>query len=79
MEKDESATLYQALSTFCNRYDPADEATATDHFTSKEIQSIVREHTGITINLQELFQLLDQMHYKYKLEDDKFKWLVRKP
>jgi uncharacterized membrane protein YkoI len=77
-DNEESQGLYQALSVFCNRYDPAEDNTATDYFSSKEIKNIVESHTGVHVDMKELYELLDKMHYKYKLVDNDFMWMVRK-
>ncbi len=76
--KVESSEYYQALSTFIQRYDPSDVNSTTDFFSSKEIQTIVKNHTGVEIELGELHNLLVQMHYTYQLEEDEFRWMVKK-
>lgn len=80
-EKDEEnflAKAADALSSFCTQYDPAIEATATDYFSSKEIHKIVAEHTGTKIPVETLYSLLHDMGYTYKLEDNEYKWMVKK-
>ncbi len=76
MEKDSGQ--YQALSVFCNRYDPATEENATDFFSSKEIQKIIRDHVDFNIGGQDLYNLLIDMHYTYIMRDDEFVWLCKK-
>jgi hypothetical protein len=77
-KRNERDSFFQALSTFCNRYDPAGDETVTDYFSSKEIINIVSDHTGTSIPLKELYELLDQMKYKYILDDNTMMWMVRK-
>ncbi len=67
-----------ALSAFCTQYDPATKDTATDYFSSKEIQALIREHSGLEIDLQNLCELLQKMGYCSDLQGGKFMWLVKK-
>jgi hypothetical protein len=69
---------FDTLSVFCDKYDPATPNDATDYFSSKEIQSIVQKHTGKNLDLTELHQLMLNLKYQYRLEEDEFKWLVKK-
>lgn len=77
MNKEESTEEFEALSTFCYKYEPAKKELATEHFSSKEIQKIVLEHTGKKIELIELNKLLTQMNYDYELLDDQFRWMMK--
>lgn len=67
-----------ALSAFCTLYDPAIEESTSDYFTTREIQSIIFNHTGIHMELMEIHQLLSEMKYSYKLDDHEFRWMVKK-
>jgi hypothetical protein len=67
---------FDALTVFCSKYEPATATNVTDYFSSLEIQQIVAKHTGVTLPLTELHNLLVQMKYNYQLEDDEFKWLT---
>lgn len=67
----------QALSVFCTRYDPADDKTATDFFSTAEIQKIVGEHIGIEVEKSLIYELLVEMKYTYKMMDDEFVWLCK--
>lgn len=78
MDKAEKDEFYQALSVFTQKYDPADISTATDKFSSMQIQSIVAKHVGVTIELGDLHNLLCDMKFTYELEEDEFVWLCQK-
>lgn len=78
MADNENSESYHALSIFCQKYDPAAIDTATDKFSSIEIQNMIAKHLGITIELGELHNLLSEMKYVYELEDDQFVWLCQK-
>jgi hypothetical protein len=67
---------FDALAVFSSKYEPATTTNVTDYFSSLEIQQIVAKHTGVTLPLTELHNLLVQMKYNYQLEDDEFKWLT---
>jgi hypothetical protein len=78
MDDQEKQEQYQALSVFCQKYDPANTSTCTDKFSSMQIQSIVANHTGINIELGDLHNLMTEMKFIYELEDDQFVWLCQK-
>lgn len=80
-EKEEARKLelaMNALSAFCNLYDPANDKTATDYFSSREIQKIISDHTGFFIDVSTINDLLTKMNYKYSLNDNVMNWMVRK-
>lgn len=72
-----SEALNPALEFFCNKYEPANMATASDFFTSRFIQSLIYNHTGIQIELMELDSLLKGMGYACELLDGELRWLVK--
>lgn len=78
MDNEEKNEFYQALSVFAQKYDPADNSSVTDKFSSRQIQKIVANHVGITIELGDLHNLLTEMKFTYELEDDEFVWLCQK-
>ena len=78
MEDNQKDEYYQALTVFCQKYDPADESSVTDKFSSLQIQKIIANHVGITIELGELHNLMHEMKFIYELEDDQFVWLCQK-
>lgn len=78
MDKNQKDEYYQALSVFCQKYDPADHSSVTDKFSSLQIQNMVANHVGITIELGELHNLMIEMKFIYELEDDQFVWLCQK-
>lgn len=74
----EESEAYQALSIFCQKYEPASITTVTDYFTSREIKALVDDHTGTDISLLELHKLMIQLKFTYLMSDDEFRWLSRK-
>jgi hypothetical protein len=67
---------FYTLAVFCSKYESATATNVTDYFSSLEIQKIVAKHTGVTLPLTQLHNLLVQMKYNYQLENDEFKWLT---
>lgn len=78
MDENKKDEYWQALSVFALKYDPADNSTATDKFSSMQIQDIVAKHVGVTIELGDLHNLLREMKFTYELEEDEFVWLCQK-
>lgn len=69
---------YHILSVFSLRYNPATEQTATDFFSSKEIQSLINDHIGKNIPLDELHNIMRDLKYQYIMRDQQFVWLLQK-
>lgn len=76
MQNDKSHQ-YEALSVFCNLFAPATKENVTAMFSTKEIQTLVKDHVGIELPEAEICELMSRMQYTYQLEEDKFMWLVK--
>ncbi|HRH60459.1 MAG TPA: hypothetical protein PL045_07805 [Chitinophagaceae bacterium] len=70
--------LLECINCFLTKYLPADEGNATDYFSSKEICYLIKEHTDYPMQLIQINLLLRRLGYKYVLQDDEFRWMVRK-
>lgn len=79
-EEDEQSRKHnlEALNCFIDKYAPATLSTVTDYFSSKEIQNLIKKHTGSEIDLSELNEMLTDMNYQYVLQDGEFEWMVER-
>jgi hypothetical protein len=67
-----------ALQIFCNHYAPCIPAAATDYFTTKELCTLIEQHTGSIISTTDLHQSLTDKSFTYDLVDGKFVWMMIK-
>lgn len=65
----------ELLAVFVNQYLPAKPPTApTDLFSSREIQAMIDNHSGVMVPLTEINKLMKDMGYTCQLEDGGFQW-----
>lgn len=68
----------ESLAAFAEKYPPANEDDITDLFSSKEIQKMINDFTGVEIPVTTIYELMTQMKYQYQFEENNFMWMVRK-
>ena len=78
MKKKKTRFGIESLSSFCDKYEPALTNTYTDLFSSKEIQKLVEDFTGVEVPIPTIYELMIQMKYSYQLDEGNFLWLVKK-
>lgn len=68
-----------SLSVFLDNYSPVTTtAESTDQFTTREIQRMLEEHTGMQVDLNELYVALLDANFHYVGQGIEMAWLFKK-
>lgn len=68
----------EALDDFMRTMIPYQDEGDLELMTSPEIANLITEHTGIAIDVNEIFLKLKGSGYQYKLIDNRFCWLFKR-
>jgi hypothetical protein len=78
-EQQRRQNALNALSVFVTKFSPADNNTADTFFTSAELSQAVADHTGVRLEISEVYELMTSMNYQFDLKNgSEFNWLLKK-